>query len=149
MLAGIYAVIMLLTGWGNIQKGRFFKRNLIPNLEQYVSVMRPEKPDKKDDSSLKEQLCLVAPQNKQVTAWSTALCSDFPDTSPLTVQTHLICQRSCVTLEPATHLGKCMGRHACFVRDLVSLMSGSVRSYAESSFAFMRALSEAGFKRLH
>ncbi len=66
MLAGIYAVLMLLTGWGNIQKGRFFKRNLIPNLEQYLSVMRPEKKDGQQVDSLKERLCLVAPQSKQV-----------------------------------------------------------------------------------
>ena len=64
MLAGIYAVIMLLTGWGNIQKGRFFKRRLIPNLEQFLSIMKPGKSD--DGSPLKEQLCVVAPRHKQV-----------------------------------------------------------------------------------
>ena len=71
MLAGIYAVLMLLTGWGNIQKGRFFKRNLIPNLEQYVSVMREARKDN-DTDPLKEQLCLVAPPSKQV----MAICSN-------------------------------------------------------------------------
>ncbi len=63
MLAGVYAVLMLLTGWGNIQKGRFFKRGLIPNLEQYLSVMKPDKRD--EDRPVQEQLCVVAPRHKQ------------------------------------------------------------------------------------
>ncbi|KAK9861228.1 hypothetical protein WJX84_010206, partial [Apatococcus fuscideae] len=63
MLAGIYAVLMLLTGWGNIQKGRFFKRRLIPNLEQFLSIMKPGKSD--DGSEVQEQLCVVAPRHKQ------------------------------------------------------------------------------------